>query len=167
MKTIFKSAICIIAVLCSDMLNASEVGSLQLRLVDENPSSNEPQIKMKGAQTKVRIKSEVVVDEKDILSVESKEIMEFSPKDLKLKPSDTHHIILKLKTPGAKHLKEVTSANIGKKMALLINNEIICLLIIHSEVSDTIGFSGDSLTENEKKDLIELIKKMIKENEKS
>jgi preprotein translocase subunit SecD len=136
---------------------------VQFRLVDESVPSNEPAMKIRGTSKTVHLQKEIILTEKHIASIkyEKSSIGSFevlpdgTPKETQV---PDYPILIVLTPDGAAIMKKFSSANIGKSLAIVVNNMVIAMPKMVSEVSTSLQLTSN-FTEEEVKEVVDVVNK--------
>ncbi|MHC4248425.1 MAG: SecDF P1 head subdomain-containing protein [Planctomycetota bacterium] len=107
--------------------------SVQFRLVDEGKSEDSIQMELGvGKQEKelLHLAREVVLDHRDIASAESP-----------LGDDLNAHLTIHLTPEGAEKFKEITAANINRRLALIVDSRVIAAPVIREKIEGSVRVS--------------------------
>lgn len=119
----------------------------EFRLVDSLPSSKAPEMKIKGGKEVLHVIAEPAITEKDVQSAK-----------LEMKEG-LAYILIVLTPEGAKKFSDFTSKNINKRMAIVIDKQLIAAPTIKAKISTGKMTILSKFSEAEAKDIVDRLNK--------
>ncbi|MBN1533808.1 MAG: hypothetical protein JXA20_14150 [Spirochaetes bacterium] len=117
---------------------AQKAVSIQFRLIDESVKRGEPLMVLKGTEDRYRVAERVLLDERDIESV-----------SVRRPPRDRYRISITLGPGGREKLSRTTARAIGRKLGIVIDNELISVPIIREPITGTGLLITGAITDEE------------------
>jgi hypothetical protein len=119
--------------------NAQAAVRFEVRLAEQNPGPDLKEAKVAGTNSSIYLHNEVVVTNADIARAE-------------VIPHESQSWIGVTLTPaGAQKMHSVTEKNIGKRMAILIDGEVISAPVVMDAIAETAVINGNITKEEAEK----------------
>ena len=113
---------------------------IAIRPVVQNGSDSDPMMDLSDPQKPLlAVSRELLITEKDI--------NEFSP--IRLPKENRTGIYIHLTNQGADRMAKFTKANLGSRLAVVVNGQLLSAPVIRQEISNRISISAGSSTANE------------------
>lgn len=125
--------------------------SVQFRLADKSPQNNAHEMKIKGTGEVVYLYTDSVLDQADIKSASVRQSV-----------TGVYDLIIFFTINGSKKFSKITANNIGKRLGLVIDGELLSAPLIKGRISgEKIVITG-KFTEKEAKDIANRINLTVK-----
>ena len=116
--------------------------NIKYRLVNESPGSNIPKYKIKEAEEIVHLCVNPVLDQTDITSASVREGV-----------AGDYIIPIALTPEASKKLSEITANNIGRRVGIVVDGELLSAPVIKERISDGIVVIFGNFTAQEARNL--------------
>jgi preprotein translocase subunit SecD len=117
--------------------------SVEFRLVDESPTSDAPEMAIKGSEERVRLEPAALVDHTDI---QSAEVQQSSA-------GQSYDVVITFTAEGARKLRAATAAAIGRRLAIVIDGIVIIAPTLQAEIPEGIAVIAGNFSRREALDI--------------
>ena len=117
--------------------------SVEFRLVDESPTSDAPEMPIKGSDERVRLEPAVIVDHSNIQSA----VVQRSS------AGQSYDVVITFTAEGARKLRAATAAAIGSRLAIIIDGTVLIAPRIQAEIPDGVAVVAGNFSLREAQDI--------------